>query len=118
MKKNQSKKLRKKIRIRAKIFGSAKRPRLAVFRSNQHIFAQIINDELGQTLVAASDLDIKKTKTSPITKQEIAKIVGQKLAKKAKEAKISKVVFDRGGFKFHGRVKALAEEARKAGLIF
>ena len=79
---------------------------------------KIINDELSRTLVTASDLEIKKIKNSAKNKQEIAEAVGQKIAEKAKDAKITKVVFDRGGFKFHGRVKALAERAKKAGLIF
>jgi len=118
MKANKKKNLRKKIRIRAKVFGTTIRPRLAVFRSNQHIYSQIINDELSRTLVTASDLEFKKIKNSDKNKQEIAEAVGQKIAEKAKDAKITKVVFDRGGFKFHGRVKALAERAKKAGLIF
>ena len=111
--------LKRKRRIRAKIYGTIAIPRLTVFRSNLHIYAQIINDESAQTLAATSDLEIKKTlKKSKKTKEEIAFIVGQELAKKAKNKKIKKVVFDRGGYKFHGRVKSLADGARKSGLIF
>jgi large subunit ribosomal protein L18 len=97
-----------------------KRLRLSVFRSNLHIYAQIIDDEARKTLVAASDLELKKGKErSPHkTKTEIASEVGELVAKRALKKKIKKVFFDRGRFKFHGRVKALAEGARKAGLDF
>jgi len=105
-------------RIRAKIFGTSKRPRLAVFRSNKHIYCQIIDDEKGQTLVAASDLEIAAKEKKQKTKSEVAEIVGQKIAEKAKNKKIKKVIFDRRGFKFHGRIKKLADGARKAGLVF
>lgn len=102
-------------RIRKKIKGTKDRPRLCVFRSNNHIYAQIINDEIGQTLVSASDFDLKgKNKT----KKEKAYEVGKILAEKAKKVKITKIVFDRNGFKFHGRVRALAEGAREEGLKF
>lgn len=100
-------------RIRAKIHGTAERPRLSVFRSNAHIYAQLIDDENGVTLAAANDMKAEKG-----TKTESAKAVGQELADKAKKAKISHCVFDRGGYKYHGRVKALAEGAREAGLQF
>ncbi|MEK7452894.1 MAG: 50S ribosomal protein L18 [Patescibacteria group bacterium] len=102
-------------RIRSKIVGTETRPRLAVFRSSQHIYAQIINDDKGFTLVAFSDIKIKKDKN---TKGEIAKMVGIEIAKKAKEKKIEAVVFDRGGYKFHGRIKLLAEGAKEGGLKF
>ena len=98
-------------RVRAKIVGTAQKPRLAVFRSLKHIYAQIINDEKGETLVSASDLEIKTDKN--LTKKEKAKLVGELLGKKAKEKNIQEVVFDRGGFKFYGRVKSLAEGAKK-----
>jgi large subunit ribosomal protein L18 len=101
-------------RIRAKISGAKERPRLSVFRSNKHIFLQLIDDSAGKTLVSASDLKMKKKGT----KTEIAKEVGKELAKLAKAKKIKKVVFDRGGYKYHGRVKASAEGAREGGLEF
>lgn len=102
-------------RIRAKILGVAGRPRLAVFRSNKHIYAQLIDDKKGVTLVGASDLEIEK---SPSGKTNKAKAVGELIAQKAAQAKISEVVFDKRGYKYHGAVKALAEEARKTGLKF
>lgn len=104
-------------RIRVKIKGVAQMPRLAVFRSNKHIYAQVIDDEKSQTLVSASDFNLDESKDK-ISKTVNAQMVGEILADKAKVAKISKVVFDRSGFKFHGRVKALAEGARKGGLKF
>jgi large subunit ribosomal protein L18 len=106
----------RKRRVRAKIIGSAKRPRLSVFRSNTHIYGQIINDEKGQTLVAFSDIKVKKE--AKMTKTQIAGTVGEGIAKKALAKKIKTVVFDRNGFMYHGRVKALAEGARKGGLVF
>jgi len=114
---NQKTKLRirRKARVRAKVFGTTKRPRLAVSRSLKHISAQIINDEVGQTLVWAGDLELKEKK---MPKTDISKEVGKLLAKKAKAAKISKICFDRGSFPYHGRIKALAEGAREGGLEF
>jgi len=98
---------------------SSDRPRLSVFRSNRHIFGQIIDDTKGITLVAFSDKVLAKiNKSLKGTKVEIAGHVGEELAKKAKVKKISKVIFDRGAYKYHGRVKALAEGARKGGLEF
>ena len=119
----QEKRYRRHRRVRAKIKGTAKVPRLCVFRSNKHIYAQLIDDEKGKTLISASDLDIKSKKTEktqkPLSgKEAIAYRVGQILAKKALEKKFEKVVFDRGGYKYHGRVKALAEGAREGGLKF
>jgi len=103
-------------RIKARIIGTAKVPRLCVFRSNKHIYGQLIDDEKGKTMLLASDLEIKpKTKNQ---KSKISEQVGQLLAKKAIEKKIEKVIFDRGGYKYHGRVKALAEGARGGGLKF
>lgn len=99
--------------MRGKIFGTAKRPRLSVFRSGKHIRAQLIDDEKAETLASASDLALKEG-----TKTEKALVVGEELAKKALKLKIKKVVFDRGGYKYHGRVKAVAEGARKGGLKF
>ncbi|MCX6704758.1 MAG: 50S ribosomal protein L18 [Candidatus Woesebacteria bacterium] len=106
----------RKRRVRAKIIGSADRPRLSVFRSNTHIYGQIINDEKGVTLVSSSDVKIKKE--SKVTKTQIAGTIGEEIAKKALAKKIKTVVFDRNGFMYHGRVKALAEGARKGGLVF
>jgi len=111
----QIKRKRRHKRVRAKISGTAKCPRLCVFRSNKHIYAQLINDEKGKTLVVAKDLEIKDLKSK---KTEIAYKVGELIAEKAIKNKIKKIVFDRGGYKYHGRVKALAEGARKGGLIF
>lgn len=100
-------------RVRKKITGTSDRPRLAVFRSHQHIYSQIIDDSKGQTLAAASDLKLENG-----TKKEKAQIVGETLAKVALKKNIKEVVFDRGGFIFHGRVAAVAEGARKGGLKF
>lgn len=102
-------------RVRAKIVGTKDVPRVCVFRSNSNIYAQIINDEEGKTLVSASSLENKETNGSNI---EAAKLVGASLAKKAKDAGITEVVFDRGGYLYHGRVKALADALRDNGLEF
>lgn len=109
---------RKKIRarIRGKISGTAERPRMAVFRSNKEIYVQLINDETGNTLAAASSRDKDFSRTG--TKTEQSKNVGLAIAKKAAEKGITSVVFDRGGYLYHGRVKALAEGAREGGLKF
>jgi len=108
--------LRIKRRVRKVVTGTSDQPRLAVFRSNKEIYAQIINDTTGTTLVAASskqkDLKIVGTKT------EIAAIVGKAIAEKALKSGIEKIAFDRGGYLYHGRVKALAEAAREGGLKF
>jgi large subunit ribosomal protein L18 len=99
-------------RIRAKVRGTKEKPRLSVFRSNKHIFLQLIDDGSGKTLVSESDLkDKKKT-----TKTEAAKEAGKKLAESAKTKKIKTAVFDRGGYKYHGIIKAVAEGAREGGL--
>ncbi|MFN4082558.1 MAG: 50S ribosomal protein L18 [Bacteroidia bacterium] len=105
-------KLRKKIRSR--ISGTAERPRLSVFRSNSQIYAQLIDDVVGKTLVAASSRSISEK----ATKVDIAKIVGKNLAEKALAAGINTCVFDRGGYLYHGRVKSLADGAREGGLNF
>ena len=104
-------------RVRNKVVGTANVPRLNVFRSNSNIFAQIIDDEASKTLVSASSID-KELKLENGGNVEAAEKVGELLAKRAKKAKISKVVFDRGGYLYHGRVKALADEARSNGLEF
>ena len=107
---------RRQIKVRSKIFGTATRPRLSVFRSLKHISAQIIDDSVSKTLVAANDSEIKsKPKAS---KSDLALAVGKLLAKKAVEKKITQVVFDRGFYKYHGRVKAVADSAREGGLKF
>jgi len=105
-------KLRHK-RIRANIFGTKERPRLSVFRSNKHIFLQLIDDKKGEIIISTSDLKTKKKGT----KTEIAREVGKELAKLAKEKKIECAVFDRGGYKYHGRIKAVAEGVREGGLV-
>jgi len=118
MKKNNSfQRSRIRRRIRGKISGTSDRPRLSVFRSNKQIYAQIIDDSKGVTLAAASSAD-KDIASKKITKIEQAKLVGQQLAEKAKQAEIDTVVFDRGGYVYHGRVKSLAEGAREGGLKF
>ncbi|SHI77781.1 50S ribosomal protein L18 [Lutispora thermophila] len=113
--------LRKKrhYRVRTKVFGTAERPRLNVYRSLKNIYAQIIDDEAGVTLVAASTLDKElKEKLAYGGNKEAAKAVGELIAKKAQEKGIKKVVFDRGGYIYHGRVLELANAAREAGLEF
>lgn len=111
--KKQIKRVRLHGRIRSRISGTAERPRLAVFRSNQFIYAQIINDATAKTLFSASDIkDAKGTKT------ERAQAIGTSVATQAVKAGVKAVVFDRGGFKYTGRVKALADAARAAGLVF
>ena len=102
-----------KTRIRGKISGTAQRPRMTVFRSNKQIYVQLIDDLAGRTLAAASSKGIEEG-----TKSEIAAKVGENIAKKALEAGITEVVFDRNGYLFHGRVKSLADAARNGGLKF
>lgn len=113
MKKKDEKRIRLKTKIRAKIAGTSARPRLSVFRSNKFIYAQIIDDQKKKTLTQASDVKIKKG-----TKTERAKEVGKMIAEACKKIKIDKVVFDRNGFKYTGRIKLVADEARTAGLKF
>ncbi|HID53473.1 MAG TPA: 50S ribosomal protein L18 [Anaerolineae bacterium] len=106
-------------RIRARISGTADRPRLNVFRSIDHIYAQLIDDEAGRTLVSASTIDVElRGDLNGKTKKEQAALVGEKVAERAKAAGISTVIFDRGGYLYHGRVKALADGAREGGLEF
>lgn len=113
----KTQKERRKKRVRAKVFGTQNHPRLSVFRSGKHIYAQVIDDEKGHTLAAFSDLNLKDSEQK-LKRTEMAKKVGENLGKIAQDAGIKKVVFDRGSFKYHGRVKALAEGARTAGLNF
>jgi large subunit ribosomal protein L18 len=110
--------LKRHHRVRQKISGTQEQPRLCVFRSLKHIYAQVVDDSQGRTLVAASTLDEEISKENKKNKTSQAEMVGTLLAKRAAEKKISQVAFDRGGFKYHGRVKALAEAARKGGLKF
>ncbi|NMB44665.1 MAG: 50S ribosomal protein L18 [Clostridiales bacterium] len=106
-------------RVRQKIYGTPERPRLNVYRSNNHIYAQIIDDTVGQTLVSASTLDPElKEKLSSTHNKEAAKFVGELVGKRAIGKDITEVIFDRGGYIYHGRIKELAEGAREAGLKF
>ncbi len=106
-------------RVRRKVIGDEERPRLSVFRALKHIYAQVIDDSTGRTLVSASSLDEEiKSRASGLKKTEVAALVGTLVAQRCQEKGIKKVVFDRGGYKFHGRVKALADAARAAGLEF
>lgn len=114
MLKKKEKRLFRHKRVRSKVFGTSKVPRLCVFRSNKHIYAQLIDDDKGIILALADD---KKSKSKK-GKVEIAKEIGKEIAKGALELKIEKVVFDRGGYKYHGRIKSVAEGAREGGLKF
>ena len=106
-------------RVRKKVFGTPERPRLCVYRSLNHIYAQVIDDTSGATLVSASTIDrAARPLVTGKTKTEQARIVGKLVAERALEAGITKVVFDRGGFKYHGRIKSLADASREAGLNF
>ena len=108
----QKKRQKRHKKIRARVFGKKEKPRLCVFKSGKHIYAQLIDDEKGKTIASASDLDFKKIKKGK------AKEIGKLIAKKAKDLKIEKIVFDRSGYKYHGQIKELAEAAREGGLIF
>ncbi|MCD6505746.1 50S ribosomal protein L18 [Candidatus Poribacteria bacterium] len=111
--------IRRHIRVRKRISGTAERPRLCVYRSLRHIYAQVIDDERGVTLAAASTLSPEiRDKIKYGGNMEAARLVGSLIARKALERGINRVVFDRGGYKYHGRVKALADAAREAGLEF
>jgi large subunit ribosomal protein L18 len=104
-------------RIRLSLAGTGERPRLAVFRSLNHIYAQVVDDASGRTVAAASSVE-KELRSSGQTKTEEAKVVGRLLAERAKTAGVRRVVFDRAGFRYHGRIKSLADAAREAGLEF
>lgn len=108
--------MKRQIRVRSKVKGSAMRPRLSVFRSNRYIYAQVINDEEGKSIIGVSEKNLDKKTES--TKIERAAVLGELLAKKAIKRKVKKVVFDRRGYAYHGRVSALAQGARKGGLEF
>lgn len=111
----QEKRHRRHKRIRVRIKGTADRPRLCVFKSTKRIYAQLIDDQKGKIVALASDLEFKKNKEKKIDK---AKEVGKLIASKAKAIKIEKVVFDKAGYKYHGRIKSVAEGAREGGLNF
>jgi large subunit ribosomal protein L18 len=104
--------VRRHARVRKKVAGTPERPRLAVYRSNRHIYAQLIDDESRRTIASASDTELK----APAGKHDSAKVVGELIAERAKAAGVDRVVFDRGGRQFHGRVAALAEGAKEKGL--
>lgn len=108
--------IQRRKRVRSKIVKDSARPRLSVFRSNKYLYAQIIDDVKAETLVSVSEKKIKPEKGK--TKTQLAEMMGEELAKSAKAKKITSVVFDRGGYKYHGRVKAFAEAAKKGGLVF
>ena len=112
--------LKKKRAIRAKVSGTPDRPRLVVYRSNRHIYAQLVDDTQGKVLLGTSDLspDVRQALSEKSTKTDASKVVGKVIAEKAMERKYKRVVFDRNGFKYHGRVQALADAAREAGLEF
>lgn len=110
------KRLNRHKRVRAKVIGTGEKPRLCVFRSNKHIFLQLIDDSIGKTIISVSD--IKEAKKSKLNKTDRAKEAGKKLAEDAIKKNIKEVVFDRGGYLYHGRVKAVALGARDGGLKF
>ena len=115
----RSRRLIRHLRVRRRVKGTPQRPRLAVFRTLNHVYAQIIDDTEGNTLVAASSLEGRvREQRDGKPKAEVSKLVGALLAQRAKQKRITAVVFDRGGYKYHGRVKALAEGAHEGGLVF
>jgi large subunit ribosomal protein L18 len=115
---SQNARRRRHFRVRKKVVGTAARPRLVVSRSSRHLVAQVIDDAIGQTLASASTMEADLRKDSSSDKSAKARIVGELVAKRAKEKGISTVVFDRGGSKYHGRIAALADSARENGLDF
>ena len=112
---NKNQKLRRQIMVRSKIRGTEKRPRLSVFKSNRFMYAQLINDDKGQTIIGVSEKHVKETLSGKTAR---AKAVGVLLAKKAIDKKIKKVVFDRGSYQYHGRISEIAKGAREGGLEF
>lgn len=112
---NLSKIQKREFRTRKKLFGVVDQPRVCVHRTNQHIYVQIIDDDAGKTLATSSDYDLRKVK-NPVTKTQKAQLVAADLSLKLKALKISKAVFDRGGYRYHGRVKAVAETLRENGI--
>jgi len=121
-KRKQEARNRRRVRVRAKVSGTAERPRLSVFRSAKHLYAQLVDDAAGKTLVSARDAEIKKAGLNDAEglsgKTAAAFAVGKLLAEKAKKSGLAKAVFDRGGYAYHGRVKAVADGARSGGLEF
>jgi large subunit ribosomal protein L18 len=117
IKQKRAKAVRRKHRVRAKVHGTKARPRFCVTKTLNHIYAQIIDDDSGKTIAAANDMKIKKKKKGA-GKTEVAREVGKLVAKAAADKKVKKVIFDRGSYKYHGRIKVLAEAAREAGLEF
>ena len=115
---SQNARRRRHFRVRKKVVGTAARPRLVVSRSSRHLVAQVIDDAIGQTLVSASTMEADLRKDSSSDKSAKARVVGELVAKRAKEKGSSTVVFDRGGSKYHGRIAALADSARENGLDF
>ena len=113
--KKQQLRLKRKRRVRSKVSGSAERPRLSVFRSASHMYVQVIDDSKGETILSAGTYDKGKAKRAGV---EVCSELGKKIASACKEKSISKVVFDKNGFAYHGRVKAVAEGAREGGLVF
>lgn len=113
----QQHRIRRHKRVRARIQGAAQRPRASVFKSNKHIFVQLIDDQIGKTILSSKVVSFKKSKIKG-NKTEKASEIGKMVAEKAKTAGIKEIVFDRGGYKYHGRVKALAEGLREGGLKF
>ncbi len=119
VKTNKARRVMRHIRVRRKVKGTSERPRLAIYRSLNHIYAQVIDDTKGITLAAASSLENElKSKSDGKRKMEIAYQVGELISERAKEKGVNTVVFDRGGYKFHGRLQSLADAARKGGLVF
>jgi large subunit ribosomal protein L18 len=115
-----TKRQRRHVRVRAKVSGTQARPRLNVFRSSAHIYAQVIDDDRGHTILAASDLEpeVRERAGADAKKSDRARVVGEVIGERAKAAGIDAIVFDRGGYLYHGRVKAVAEGARASGLTF
>lgn len=119
VKTGRERRIRRHLRVRKRVTGTSQRPRLSVFRSAKHIYAQVVDDTTGRTLISASDLDTElRAERDGKQKIDIAKVVGQAVGRRARDAGVTQVVFDRGGFQYHGRVKALADSAREAGLEF
>ena len=114
----KAKRIIRHVRVRRKVSGTSERPRLAVFRSLQHVYAQVIDDSQGVTLAAASSLDKELRSDAKVRKAEVSRNVGKLIARRAREKGVSAVVFDRGGYKYHGRIKSLADAAREEGLVF
>lgn len=119
VKTTRARRVRRHLRVRKRVHGTPERPRLSVYRSLMHIYAQVVDDESGCTLAAASDLDSDvREQRDGKAKTDLAKLVGQSIGRRALAVGVTRVVFDRGGFMYHGRVQALADSAREAGLQF